>query len=99
MKLGLRLIALLVAGITLVVVVAVWIELRAEEFALKVVLGTSSSLRSCASGSCGRDHKGLVVPQRLPRARDARDAAVLGARDVVSRARAGAAMLTRVGSG
>jgi len=38
MRLSLRLIALLVGGITLVVVVAAWSELRAEEFALRVEL-------------------------------------------------------------
>ncbi len=38
MRLSLRLIALLVAGITLVVVVAAWSEVRAEEFALQVEL-------------------------------------------------------------
>ncbi|MCM3881575.1 MAG: trehalose-6-phosphate synthase [Vicinamibacterales bacterium] len=38
MKLSLRLIALLVAGITTVVIVAAWSEVRAEEFALQVEL-------------------------------------------------------------
>lgn len=44
MKLSLRLIALLVAGITLVVVVAAWIEVRAEGFALKVELQQRSEI-------------------------------------------------------
>ena len=38
MTLSLRLIALLVAGVTLVVVVAAWSEVRAERFALQVEL-------------------------------------------------------------
>jgi len=44
MRISLRLIALLVAGVTLVVVVAAWNEVRAEQFALQVELRQHAEL-------------------------------------------------------